>query len=104
MRCYHAGVDFLGTSGQNVDDLDMYTSIGDRLDVMEATLRWQHLAPSAPDTLGAPSFQPPRTRSPHALHCTLSPDLTRRACVVDTMNKEAKSSQETATHDTERAN
>jgi hypothetical protein len=48
------GTDFLGTSGQTVDDLTLYTSIEDRLDVMEATLRWQHLAPSAPDTLGAP--------------------------------------------------
>jgi DNA polymerase II small subunit/DNA polymerase delta subunit B len=71
-----AGVEFLGTSGQNVDDLDMYTSIGDRLDVMETTLRWQHLAPSAPDTLGAPTSQPS-----HALTPMLCP-YTSPQCVL----------------------
>ena len=93
------GVDFLGTSGQNISNLCKYTNVrgtetaaaaaggaegakaegigaganaegvgaaaaaagggggGDvlgpeeQLDLMEATLRWQHMAPSAPDTL-----------------------------------------------------
>ena len=82
------GVDFLGTSGQNISNLCKYTNVrgatsgdgagagagpaggakgggddGDagrpdydlapeeQLDLMEATLRWQHVAPSAPDTL-----------------------------------------------------
>lgn len=86
------GVEFLGTSGQNISNLCKYTNVrgtgaagagaegakaegigagvgaegvgaaaagggGDvsapeeQLDLMEATLRWQHVAPSAPDTL-----------------------------------------------------
>ena len=57
------GVEFLGTSGQNIDNLRAYTktkthgdasdanaAAAETLDLMEATLRWQHLAPSAPDT------------------------------------------------------
>lgn len=43
---------FLGTSGQNIDDLDKYSEAEDRLDFMERTLMWRHLAPTAPDTLG----------------------------------------------------
>lgn len=43
---------FLGTSGQNIDDLDKYSEAEDRLDFMERTLIWRHLAPTAPDTLG----------------------------------------------------
>jgi len=43
---------FLGTSGQNVDDLDKYSEAKDKLDFMERTLRWRHLAPTAPNTLG----------------------------------------------------
>jgi hypothetical protein len=43
---------FLGTSGQNIDDLDKYSEAEDRLDFMERTLLWRHLAPTAPDTLG----------------------------------------------------
>ncbi|GAU23424.1 hypothetical protein TSUD_331220 [Trifolium subterraneum] len=46
------GVRFLGTSGQNVDDLDKYSEAKDKLDFMERTLRWRHLAPTAPNTLG----------------------------------------------------
>ncbi|KAK2417283.1 DNA polymerase delta subunit 2 [Trifolium repens] len=46
------GIRFLGTSGQNVDDLDKYSEAKDRLDFMERTLRWRHLAPTAPNTLG----------------------------------------------------
>ena len=65
--------DFLGTSGQNVDNMRAYmdvasnmdtdmdtdtevkTNLGARgaesLDLMASSLRWQHVAPSAPDTL-----------------------------------------------------
>ncbi|CAJ1908814.1 unnamed protein product [Sphenostylis stenocarpa] len=45
-------VRFLGTSGQNVDDLDKYSDAKDKLEFMERTLRWRHLAPTAPNTLG----------------------------------------------------
>ena len=67
------GCDFLGTSGQNIDNMRAYmdvasnmdtdmdtdtevkTNLGARgaesLDLMASSLRWQHVAPSAPDTL-----------------------------------------------------
>ncbi|XP_024369612.1 DNA polymerase delta small subunit [Physcomitrium patens] len=47
---------FLGTSGQNIDDLSKYSEAEDRLDFMERTLMWRHLAPTAPDTLGCYPF------------------------------------------------
>ena len=46
---------FLGTSGQNVDDLEKYSEAKDKLEFMERTLRWRHLAPTAPNTLGKSS-------------------------------------------------
>lgn len=45
-------VRFLGTSGQNIDDLDKYSEAKDKLEFMERTLRWRHWAPTAPNTLG----------------------------------------------------
>ncbi|XP_026411833.1 DNA polymerase delta small subunit-like [Papaver somniferum] len=47
---------FLGTSGQNIDDLEKYSEAKDKLDFMERTLRWRHLAPTAPNTLGCYPF------------------------------------------------
>ncbi|GMI63332.1 DNA polymerase delta small subunit [Hibiscus trionum] len=47
---------FLGTSGQNIDDLTKYSEAKDRLDFLERTLRWRHLAPTAPNTLGCYPF------------------------------------------------
>ncbi|OEL22048.1 DNA polymerase delta small subunit [Dichanthelium oligosanthes] len=45
-------VQFLGTSGQNIDDLYKYSDAKDKLEFMERTLRWRHLAPTAPNSLG----------------------------------------------------
>ncbi|KAL6145326.1 hypothetical protein ACLB2K_056014 [Fragaria x ananassa] len=42
---------FVGTSGQNIDDLDRYSEAKDKLEYLERTLRWRHLAPTAPNTL-----------------------------------------------------
>ncbi|WCJ34011.1 DNA polymerase delta small subunit [Euphorbia peplus] len=47
---------FLGTSGQNIDDLDKYSEAKDRLEFMKRTLKWRHLAPTAPNTLGCYPF------------------------------------------------
>ncbi|GMN55885.1 hypothetical protein TIFTF001_025009 [Ficus carica] len=47
---------FLGTSGQNIDDLEKYTEAKDKLELMERTLKWRHLAPTAPNTLGCYPF------------------------------------------------
>ncbi|KAL9275982.1 DNA polymerase delta small subunit-like protein [Drosera capensis] len=49
-------INFLGTSGQNIEDLDKYSSAKDKLEFMERTLRWRHIAPSSPNTLGCYPF------------------------------------------------
>ena len=51
------GVSFLGTSGQNVEDIDRYSTDEDRLEMLDHVLQWGHLAPTAPDTLTAYSFK-----------------------------------------------
>ncbi|XP_029998916.1 DNA polymerase delta subunit 2 [Sphaeramia orbicularis] len=50
------GVRFLGTSGQNVSDIQRYSSMNSHLEILEETLRLRHLAPTAPDTLGCYPF------------------------------------------------
>ncbi|EPS43072.1 hypothetical protein H072_2918 [Dactylellina haptotyla CBS 200.50] len=55
--CEIDDVKFLGTSGQTVDDIFKYVDGEDRLDMMEKTLRWRHVAPTAPDTLWCYPFQ-----------------------------------------------
>ncbi|KAF5098181.1 hypothetical protein D0Z00_002129 [Geotrichum galactomycetum] len=53
-----SGMTVLGTAGQPINDMYKYlpeTEI-DRLDLLNQTLRWQHVAPTAPDTLAAYSF------------------------------------------------
>lgn len=47
---------FLGTSGQNIQDLEKYSEAKDKLEFMERTLRWRHIAPTAPNTLGCYPF------------------------------------------------
>lgn len=50
------GVRVLGTSGQTIDDIEKYLDIDDRLEMMNRTLRWRHIAPTAPDTLWSYPF------------------------------------------------
>lgn len=50
------GFRFLGTSGQNIDDLEKYSEAKDKLEFLERTLSWRHLAPTAPNTLGTSYF------------------------------------------------
>ncbi|KAJ2506408.1 DNA polymerase delta small subunit Cdc1 [Coemansia sp. RSA 2049] len=46
------GVSLLGTSGQNIDDLRHYAVNGESACQLAAeSLRWRHIAPTAPDTL-----------------------------------------------------
>jgi len=51
---------FLGTGGQNIDDMAKYVDSDDRLGMMEAMCRWRCSAPTAPDTLCKlpPPFHP----------------------------------------------
>ncbi|EGX50410.1 hypothetical protein AOL_s00076g174 [Orbilia oligospora ATCC 24927] len=55
--CEIDGVRFLGTSGQTIDDVFKYVDGDDRLEMMEKTLRWRLVAPTAPDTLWCYPFQ-----------------------------------------------
>ena len=47
---------FLGTSGQNIDDILRNSDMKNPLDAMEAILKWSHIAPTCPDTLGSFPF------------------------------------------------
>ncbi|KAL7138607.1 hypothetical protein ABFS83_10G175000 [Erythranthe nasuta] len=49
-------VRFLGTSGQNIDNLAIYSDASSRIDFLERTLKWRHIAPTAPNTLGCYPF------------------------------------------------
>jgi len=42
---------FLGTSGQTISNLEKYLVVPDSFDLLEHTLNWRHIAPSAPDQL-----------------------------------------------------
>ncbi|XP_023903662.1 DNA polymerase delta small subunit [Quercus suber] len=56
-HCFEVdNIRFLGTSGQNIDDLEKYSEAKDKLEFMERTLRWRHLAPTTPNTLGCYPF------------------------------------------------
>lgn len=48
---------FLGTGGQPVNDVYKYVSGEERLEMMEAMLRWRLTAPTAPDTMWCYPFQ-----------------------------------------------
>lgn len=54
--CEINGVRFLGTSGQNIKNMKMYSQVTDVIQLMSDTLELQHLAPTAPDTLGSFPF------------------------------------------------
>ncbi|KAL4239352.1 DNA polymerase delta subunit 2 [Mactra antiquata] len=45
------GVRILGTSGQPVNDIFKYSELKDGLEILDKTLQWGHIAPTAPDTL-----------------------------------------------------
>ncbi|KAI9495528.1 DNA polymerase alpha/epsilon subunit B-domain-containing protein [Zychaea mexicana] len=55
--CKMDDVTFLGTSGQNVDDIFKYADSDDPIVMAERCLFWRHIAPSAPDTLWCYPFQ-----------------------------------------------
>jgi len=51
------GATFLGTSGQNLDDIFKYVGHDDRLKLATQMLEWSHIAPTAPDTLHCYPFR-----------------------------------------------
>ena len=50
--CEIEGCRVLGTSGQPVDDIIRFSTQTNPLTVLQQTLEWGHIAPTAPDTLG----------------------------------------------------
>lgn len=46
----------LGTSGQPIEDIKRYSKLEDPMDILEKTVEWAHIAPTAPDTLGTYIF------------------------------------------------
>ncbi|KAI8984018.1 DNA polymerase alpha/epsilon subunit B-domain-containing protein [Mycotypha africana] len=54
--CKIDDVSFLGTSGQNLNDIYRYVNSEDRVKMAESCMFWRHIAPSAPDTLWAYPF------------------------------------------------
>ena len=58
----------IGTSGQNVDDVRKNCNLNDSLDVMEQMIRWSHIAPTCPDTLGCFPY-PEGAKDPFILDC-----------------------------------
>lgn len=47
------GVSFLGTSGQNVEDVARYSNLEGAAAIQEHMLSWRHIIPTAPDSLAA---------------------------------------------------
>ncbi|GBP15405.1 DNA polymerase delta small subunit [Eumeta japonica] len=50
-ECDVGGFICLGTSGEPIKDIMRYSEIDNYLDAMKSTLKWRHLAPTAPDTV-----------------------------------------------------
>ncbi|XP_070581027.1 DNA polymerase delta subunit 2-like isoform X2 [Ptychodera flava] len=50
------GMRFLGTAGQNIDDIYRFSTMEDALEILEKTLMSCHMAPTAPDTLACYPF------------------------------------------------
>eukprot|EP00668_Euglena_longa_P013885 GGOE01017836.1.p1 GENE.GGOE01017836.1~~GGOE01017836.1.p1 ORF type:complete len:472 (+),score=150.62 GGOE01017836.1:23-1417(+) len=50
------GLTVLGTAGQNVDDIYKYASFSSTIDILESTVLWRNMAPTAPDTLSVYPF------------------------------------------------
>ncbi|ENN71100.1 hypothetical protein YQE_12033, partial [Dendroctonus ponderosae] len=51
-RCELDGFKLLGSSGQPIRDIMRFADVSTSLEAMEDCLIWNHLAPTAPDTLG----------------------------------------------------
>lgn len=45
------GLNFLGTSGQNVKSIKQYSTMTESITIMHRMIDWAHIAPTAPDTL-----------------------------------------------------
>ena len=50
-RASYFGVEFLGTSGQNVDSIRSCTNFTESTDILRQIMEWGHIAPTCPDLL-----------------------------------------------------
>ncbi|KHJ40084.1 DNA polymerase epsilon subunit B [Trichuris suis] len=80
------GITFLGTSGQNIDDLSKHSVTSDRILVMLNTLKWGHLCPTMPDTLGCYPYENDDPfiikQLPHVYFAANQPTFASSFCVV----------------------
>ncbi|CAI8054295.1 DNA polymerase delta subunit 2 [Geodia barretti] len=79
---YHTvigGTVFMGCSGQNVDDIYKFSSLTDRLEILENTLQWRHMLPTSPDTLNCYPYQDQdpfiMNTCPHVYFCGNQPSF-----------------------------
>ena len=56
-KANYYGVNFLGTSGQNIETIQQCTSQNDSLDIMKQMMEWAHIAPNCPDLLHSYPFK-----------------------------------------------
>jgi DNA polymerase delta subunit 2 len=63
------GVSFLGHSGQPLESMNRYINAKDKLELLEKTLLWRHMVPTAPDSIACMAFAATDpfviTESPH---------------------------------------
>lgn len=48
---------FLGTSGENVQDILVHTKLNDTIKIMKKQMKLRHMCPTAPDTLRSYPFE-----------------------------------------------
>ena len=62
-------ISFLGSSGENINDIIRCTDNANAIEVLLSTLEWNHMVPTAPDTLGRDHV----TRTLSILLCNMYP-------------------------------
>lgn len=107
-QCDVEGVNFLGTSGQNIKNLRQYGEIDDPLMLLEYTLKSGHIAPTAPDSLGcypyyeADPFIIPQDFGPHVYFAGNQPKFQTKT-VADVSGKSVLLISVPSFHSTESA-
>lgn len=83
-ECQLSGVRILGNSGQPVRDVLRFCDLENPIDALESCLRWGHMAPTAPDTMGCFPFyeQDPfvMEECPHVMFAGNQDQFETRVC------------------------
>lgn len=81
-QCELDGFKLLGSSGQPIRDIMRFSDVSTSLEAMENCLIWNHLAPTAPDTLGCfPYYDKDpfiMDDCPHAFFCGNQPEFATK--------------------------